>query len=99
VSGWGFPYSERGSLSMTVVVHYENGDIGSHPLKNGVEFADYNQLQDVPGSQRAFNLRGKQIRYLAVKGLLPTKISRIEFVKGPDDTAPIVMAVTIEGPD
>ena len=24
------------------------------------------------------------------------KVERIEFVKGPDDTAPVVMAVTVE---
>ena len=27
------------------------------------------------------------------------KIANIEFVKGPDDTAPVVMAVTVEAPE
>ena len=36
------------------------------------------------------------LRYLAIEPKRKDKIERIEFVKGPDDTAPIVMAVTVE---
>jgi hypothetical protein len=38
------------------------------------------------------------MRYLAVTPKHSDAISTIEFVKGPDDTAPVVMAVTIETP-
>jgi hypothetical protein len=41
-------------------------------------------------------LRGQQIRYLAVTPQRRDTIASIEFVKGPDATAPIVMAVTVE---
>jgi hypothetical protein len=51
---------------------------------------------DVPGSKLAFKLRGQQIRYLAVHPRKNGQIERIELVKGPDETAPIVMAVTVE---
>ena len=43
------------------------------------------------------SLRGQQIRYLSVQPKRTDKIKEIELVKGPDETAPVVMAVTIEG--
>jgi hypothetical protein len=52
---------------------------------------------DVPGSKFAFALRGQQIRHLSVQPKRTEKLKEIEFVKGPDETAPLVMAVTIEG--
>ena len=67
-------------------------------LKNGQEFADYNGNYDVPGSKFAFDLDGRQIRYLAVRPERLVPIAEIELIKGPDRTAPIIMAVTIESP-
>jgi putative membrane-bound dehydrogenase-like protein len=97
VSGWGFPASSKGTVSMIVRLHYADGKLEDHELKNGEHFADYIRRVDVPGSKFAFALRGQQIRYLTVEPKRPEKIKEIEFVKGPDDTAPIVMAVTVEG--
>ena len=52
---------------------------------------------DVPGSKFAFDApRQQQIRYLTVEPKRKDKIERIELVKGPDATAPLVMAVTLE---
>jgi len=96
VSGWGYPYSQKGSVSMIVRLHYEDGKTEDHELKNGEEFADYIRRVDVPGSKFAFALRGQQIRYLAVVPKREEKIKEIELVKGPDATAPVVMAVTVE---
>jgi hypothetical protein len=96
VSGWGYPYSEKGSVSLIVRLHYADGKTEDHPLKNGEHFADYIRRVDVPGSKFAFALRGQQLRYLAVTPERPDVIERIELVKGPDQTAPIVMAVTVE---
>jgi putative heme-binding domain-containing protein len=96
VSGWGYPYGEKGSISMIVRLHYEDGKAEDHPLKNGEHFADYIRRVDVPGSKFAFDLRGRQMRYLAVYPQRQAKIERIELVKGPDTTAPVVMAVTVE---
>jgi uncharacterized protein len=96
VSGWGFPYSDKGSVSMTVRLHYEDGKTEDHELKNGEHFADYIRRVDVPESKFAFSLRGQQIRYLAVIPKREEKIKEIELVKGPDATAPVVVAVTVE---
>jgi putative heme-binding domain-containing protein len=97
VSGWGFPLGQQGSVSLIVRLHYADGKTEDHPLRNGVHFADYIRVVNVPGSKLAFRLRGRQLRYLAVNPERPAKIDTIEFVKGPDATAPIVMAVTVEG--
>ncbi len=97
VSGWGFPGGQKGSVSMIVRLHYADGSLEDHPLENGVQFADYIRVVDVTGSKLAFNLRGQQIRYFAIQPRKQETIDRIELVKGPDETAPIVMAVTVEG--
>jgi hypothetical protein len=99
VNGWGYPYTEKGSVTLIVRLHYDDGKTEDHPLQNGVQFADYIRRVDVPGSQFAFALRGRQIRYLAIQPERKEKIRNIEFVKGPDNTAPIIMAVTVEAPD
>jgi putative membrane-bound dehydrogenase-like protein len=99
VSGWGFPYGEKGTVSMIVRLHYDDGKTEDHPLKNGEHFADYIRRVDVPDSKFAFNLNGRQIRYLAVQPKRKDKIATIELVKGSDDTAPIIMAMTVEMPE
>jgi putative heme-binding domain-containing protein len=96
VSGWGHPYGDKGSVTMVVRLHYADGKTEDHPLKNGEHFADYIRRVDVPGSKFAFDLGGRQVRYLAVHPKRQTSIERIELVKGTDDTAPVVVAVTVE---
>ena len=99
VSGWGFPYSREKSTSMIVRLHYVGGESEDHPLVNGVHLADYIRKVDVPGSKHAFAFpNGQQARVTAVMPTKPDVIERIELIKGKDQTAPIVMAVTIETP-
>nr|WP_246254647.1 PVC-type heme-binding CxxCH protein [Alienimonas chondri] len=97
VGGWSFPYDRNESVSMIVRLHYADGTTEDHPLKNGVHFADYIRRVDVPGSEFAFALGDQQIRSLSVTPERPDAvIETIDLVKGPDNTAPIVMAVTVE---
>ena len=77
---------------------YEDGKTEEIPLKNGEQFADYIRRVDVPGSKFAYQLRGQQIRYFAVQPQRKETIKEIELVKGPDATAPVIIAVTVEGP-
>ncbi len=98
VAGWAFPYGEKGSVSMIVRLKYSDGKSEDHPLKNGEEMADYIRRVDVPGSKFAFQLRGQQLRYVVVLPERSEPIKEIELVKGPDATAPVVMAVTLESP-
>ncbi len=98
VGGWNYPAIPKGSTSMIVRLVYEDGSKEDHPLKNGEHFSDYIRRVDVPGSQFAFDLQGKQIRYLSLVPKKQAPLKAIEFVKGRDASAPVVMAVTIESP-
>ena len=98
MSGWGYPTVREESVSLVVRLRYASGETEEHALRNGVHFADFSQLVDVAGSQRVFELNDKQVRYLAIEPSLPGKIETIELVKGTDETAPLVLAVTVELP-
>ena len=96
VSGWGHPAGQGKTVSMIVRLHYADGSKEDHPLRNAVHFADYIRRVDVPESEFAFALRGQQLRYLAVMPKRDGVIKDIEFVKGPDLSVPLVMAITVE---
>jgi len=96
VSGWGFSFGNEKTVSMIVRLRYADGKTEDHELRNAVHFADYIRRVDVPESEFAFALGGQQLRYLAVTPKRQGSIETIEFVKGEDRSAPIVMAVTIE---
>ncbi len=98
VSGWGFPASGKGSTTMIVKFHYADGQTEEHKLINGEQFADYIRRIDVPGSEFAFNLRGQQIRYLFVEAKRKEPVKEVELLKGDDQSAPMVMAITAEQP-
>ena len=99
VSGWGFPAHQDKSVSMIVRLHLTDGSTEDHPLMNGVHFADYIRRVDVPGSKYAMSARGQQLRHVRVTPKTDQAIREIELVKGDDPTAPIVMAITVEGFD
>jgi len=100
IGGWNFPASPKGTVSLIVRLHYADGKTEDHELKNGVQIADYIRKVDVPESKFAFAMEGgQQVRYLAVNPKrTDAVIKAIELVKGPDSSAPVVMAVTIETP-
>jgi len=98
IAGWGFPAVGKGSTSMIVRLVYADGRKEDHPLVNGEHVADYIRRIDVPGSEFAFDLGGRQLRYLRVVPQRAEPLAAVEFVKGDDATAPIVMAVTAEMP-
>jgi uncharacterized protein len=99
VSGWGFPFTDKGTVSLIVRLHYEDGKTEDHKLKNGEHFADYIRRVDVPESKFAFAMKGgQQIRYLTINPERADKIEKIEFIKGADITAPVIMAITVEAP-
>ena len=52
----------------------------------------------MPESKFAVLLKGPQLRTVSVTPKRPDPIKTIELVKGPDETAPLVIAVTIETP-
>ena len=96
VSGWGYPYGRDQTTSMSLEVHYEDGSKEVTEFKNGLHFADYIRRSDVPESEFAFMVGPHQMRYLAVYPTKSIPVMRIDFVKGDDQTAPIVLAATVE---
>jgi len=98
VAGWGFPASPKGSTSMIVRLVYADGAKEDHRLVNGEHVADYIRRVDVPESEFAFDVGGRQLRYLRIQPGRTAPLARVEFVKGDDDTAPLVVAVTAEMP-
>jgi len=98
VAGWGFPATPTGSTSMIVRLVYADGRTEDHRLVNGEHVADYIRRVDVPRSAWAFDLGGRQVRYVSVQPARTEPLAAIELVKGDDATAPIVMAVTAEMP-
>jgi hypothetical protein len=96
VSGWGYPYGKSGGVAMIVRLHYADGKTEDHALKDGEHFADYIRKVDVPKSEFAFMMRSQQMRYLSVTPQRDAMLTAIELVKGPDPSAPIVLAVTVE---
>ena len=100
ISGWGFPATPKGTVSLIVRLHYANGAIEDHSFTNGVHFADYIRRVEVPGAEFAFELRnGAQLRRLVLRPERSDSIENIEFIKGPDNSAPVIMAVTVEAPE
>jgi putative heme-binding domain-containing protein len=96
IGAWSFPFGQKDSVSLVVRLHYTDGKTEDHSLRNGVEFADFIRRVDVPGSKFAYSLHGRQIRCLAVHPHRSESIQTIELIKGSDNTAPVVMAVTVE---
>ena len=97
IGGWNFPYDDAKTVSMIVRLHYKGGETEDIELLNGVHIADYIRKVDVPKSEFAYMLGGQQVRRVIVNPKNPDAvIETIELVKGPDRSAPIVMAVTIE---
>jgi hypothetical protein len=100
ISGWGSTGEDRKTVSMIVRLHYTDGKSEDHPLRDGIEFADYIRPIEVPGSKLAFNLRGRQVRYFSINPKRTNQsIESVELIKGQDATVPIVMAITVEAPE
>ena len=97
VSVGGFPGGEKGSLTLTLRIRYQDGQTEEHAFKNGLHFADYARLVDVPLSRVAFRSQGHQVRCISVAPKRPDAvIKELEFVKGTDSCAPLILAVTLD---
>ena len=96
VSGLGYPRSPEGTVSMIVRLRYSDGQTEDHELINGVHMADFMQHADVPKSELAFPVKRYQMRWLSIEPQRREVIETIELIKGDDNTAPMVMAITAE---
>lgn len=104
---WAFPDVKEQTISMVVRLHYANGKKEGHSLINGVHICMFataanRTFPDLQGSTLAMHLPeshglARHIRYLAIRPAdKETAITAVEFVKGEDNTAPVVVSVTVE---
>lgn len=85
---------------MTVRLYYSDASTEDHVWKNGEQIADMAKTAEVPKSKKAFEFREQQLRYLSIKPAKPAAIiDRIEFIKGEDETAPVIFAMSVERAD
>jgi len=98
VAGWAAQGPGEGPVAMIVRLHYLDGQTEDHRLIDGQHVADYIGRFEVPQSTLAFDLGGRQLRYLAIEPQRREVIKFIEFVKPDNHIAPIVMAVTVQTP-
>ena len=98
VGGWAFPFGGNENLPVAkIAVTHADGQTEEFVLKNGVEVADYNGSQDVPGSVAApgLLLHG-QVRTFsrALQGRAPVQKIAIESYN--NAVAPTFVAITAE---
>ena len=82
---------------MVVRLKYQDGKLEDHTWINGQHIADYYGTPDVPKSKSAFKLGGRQVRYLTISPKREQPLESIQLLRGQDQTAPIVFAITVEG--
>jgi hypothetical protein len=100
VAGWGHPVRKGAGRwgDLTVRIHYENARTDEVRLRNGEHLADYSTRVDVPGSQHALDLGGKQLRTLRIPVNPSSPVTEIEFLDNGTPLAPVIAAVTPELP-
>lgn len=97
IGGWNAQSPDpEGPVVMTVRMHFADGTTKDYPLRDGVHFADFIGPFDVPGSERAFELGGRQVRYLTIDPETDAPIDHLELIKERHHSAPLVVAITAE---
>ena len=92
IAGW----PGRGE-SMVVQLIYADGKTEDHSLEGGKHIADYINRHNVPRSKFAIPAQdGGQVRYLAIEPKRSEMIDSIELIKPNHQSAPLVLAITVE---
>lgn len=104
VGGWAWPWggdAHKNEPVAKIVVHYAGGATEEILLRNGVEIADYNGNEDVPGSKPVPDalVRG-QIRWFTKPvGRPGTVIETLSLESTEGTVAPTFVAITLETGD
>lgn len=98
VTGWGWQPGGAESDVLKVTIHTTQGQRENLLFKSGVEFSDYYNRWDVPGSKFVPGLvRDHQIRtFSRTLNLGPVEIDRITLESVPSGGAPTIAAITLE---
>jgi len=98
VTGWGWQPGGAESDVLKVTIHTTQGQRENFVFKSGVEFSDYINRYDVPGSKYVPGLvRGHQIRaWSKTLNLGAVEIDRITLESVPSGGAPTIVGITLE---
>ena len=96
VTGWGYQGGNDTSPVMTLTVVYTDGQTEEMVFKNGVEFADYYNRTDVPGSKFVKLLTDHQIRFFTKALKRTAAIEKLILESTGGDAAPTLAAITAE---
>jgi len=99
VAGWGWRSGTDNSEMLKVTVHTTQGQREGMAFRNGIEFADYNAIIDVPGSKLADGLvkRNHQVRWFSRQlALGSVEIDKITIESLDNRFAPTLVAITAE---
>jgi putative heme-binding domain-containing protein len=101
VGGWAYPCcgeNKNENLPVAkITVRHSDGEAEEFILKNGVEIADYNGTQDVPGSKPAWDLlQHGQVRTFSRPLKSRAPIDKITLESFDNAVAPTFVAITAE---
>ena len=97
VTGWGFQNNNDTSDVLKITVHSTAGQRETIVCKNGVEFSDYFNRVDVPGSKFADGLvKQHQMRWFTKPLAQTHEIDRITIESFDTNAAPTIVAITAE---
>ena len=97
VTGWGYRNGGGTSDVLKITVHTTHDQHETLECRNGVEFADYINRVDVPGSKYAEGLvKEHQMRWFTKQLSGPLDIDRITLESAGTNAAPTIVAITAE---
>jgi putative membrane-bound dehydrogenase-like protein len=98
VAAWGARAPRpNGPVCAKVIVHYADGKTQEIPLRDGVEFADYNAILEVPGSKLVPNLvTNGQVRWFSLTPSRKDPIHHLTLESPDREQAPVFFALTAE---
>jgi len=99
VAGWGYPGGGEDVPVMKVTAQFADGQKEELIFKNGVEFADYIRVVDVPGSKLTEGIvTENQLRYFGKPLSHRGVVEKLVFESFDNGVAPTTVAVTAELP-
>jgi uncharacterized protein len=96
VTGWGYPGSGEPSPVMKATVVYTDGQTEELVFHNGIEFADYTALINVPGSKPADIVTSHQLRFFSKALKRTAAIDKLVLESFATGAAPTTLAITAE---
>ena len=97
VAGWGFPYGQNNDVVMKATVQFAGGASETLEFRNGVEFADYINRSEVPGSKFAEGVtKNAQVRWSSKALKTAAPIEKIVLESAVTTVAPTTFAITAE---